>query len=271
MIAGPNGAGKTTFLRMVSTELSPSKGTLSVLGYDVLESPMPIKRAIGVMPQEASPYGQLTVWEHISFFTRLKGLSKKEASVETEKALKLLDLEDRRNEEVDTLSGGLRRRVILAQAITNNPKLLLLDEPTAGFDPAARKRVWEIIIDFQRKKETTVILTTPYLDDARAVAQGIVIFNKGKVITQGSVEEVMSNIGYEVEIELENRKEISDIMNAHGIEKIKIDGDRIIAWITWKDLQKIVGSMTSLGLSASNMKISRPSLDEVYLDILRRV
>jgi ABC-type uncharacterized transport system ATPase subunit len=103
------------------------------------------------------------------------------------------------------------------------------------------------------------------------VAQGIVIFNKGKVITQGSVEEVMSNIGYEVEIELENRKEISDIMNAHGIEKIKIDGDRIIAWITWKDLQKIVGSMTSLGLTVSNMKISRPSLDDVYLDILRRV
>jgi ABC-type multidrug transport system ATPase subunit len=161
--------------------------------------------------------------------------------------------------------------VILAQAITNNPKLLLLDEPTADFDPAARKRVWEIIIDFQRKEETTVILTTPYLDDARAVAQGIVIFNKGKIITQGSVEEVMSNVGYEVEIELENRKEISDIMNAHGIEKIKIDGDRIIAWITWEDLQKIVGSMTSLGLTVSNMKISRPSLDEVYLDILRRV
>jgi ABC-2 type transport system ATP-binding protein len=269
VIAGPNGAGKTTFLRMISTELLPTRGKLLVLGHDVSHERLAIQQGIGVMPQEARLYHSLTTWEHIYYFTLLKGLTKGEAKEETERILELLKLQGIRKTMVDHLSGGQRRQVSLAQAIAGRFDLLLLDEPTTGLDPEARRNVWDVIKTISLNKKT-IIVTTHYLDEVQAIADGAIIFDKGRIVTKGGVNEVMAKIGYEAEIEVECRKDVEKALNdLEPSPKRGVKNGKMVIWVKKNELERVIGALTSCGVRFSEITISRPSLEEIYLDILR--
>lgn len=270
IIAGPNGAGKTTFLRMVSTERLPTRGELSVLGHDVssTDGQLAIKRKIGVMPQEARLYPHLTVWEHVYYFTLLKDLTKVKAREETERVMDLLKLQGLRKKIVDYLSGGQKSQVSLAQALAGDSDLLLLDEPTTGLDPGARRHVWDVINNISRD-EKTIVITTHYLDEGQAIADDAIIFNRGSIVTKGSVCEVMAGIRYGARIEIDHRKEL--VRSLEAIEpplRWIVENGKMVLLVRNDEMDEVIGSLLSSGVKISEITISRPSLEEAYLDIL---
>ncbi len=265
VIAGPNGAGKTTFLRMVSTELKPTSGELVVMGYDVRREPDEIKNLIGVMPQEAMPYPDLTVWEQVYYLTILKRFPRKEAKEETERVLNLLGLFERKNSLLRDLSGGLLKRVVLAQALVGESPLLILDEPTSGLDPQARKITWDTIKSI-RNRGSTIILSTHYLDETEHVATRVAVLNKGKVTEEGNVSSVVSKLGYEMMIEIRSPdpaliKIVEDYGFSHTIE------DGLKLWIDRNSKKKALEFLNNIE-DASGVTFHRPSLEEAYLSIV---
>src|ERR1700730_4152731 len=143
-VLGPNGAGKTTFLRQLTTELLPTAGSVSVFGVDAVKEPERVKCVMGITPQEAGVFENLTVREHLEFFARFKNLSRREARAAAHEVIRELNLVDETNKRVGALSGGLRRRILLGLALLGPPPLLVLDEPTTGLDPASRHSVWKV-------------------------------------------------------------------------------------------------------------------------------
>ncbi|BCU68124.1 MarR family transcriptional regulator [Sulfolobales archaeon HS-7] len=195
-LLGPNGAGKTTLVKQIYGEIRPSKGEIRVLGNKPTDRR--IKKRMGVIPQDCHPYGDLTVFDNVYYMGRLKGLSKHEAEKNTNQLLKKLDLEDRRGIIARELSGGLMRRVLIAMALVNEPEFIVLDEPTVGLDPEARREVWELLLELKREGRT-MLLTTHYLDEAERLADRIYFINK-RVILSGTPSEIKGRFStiYEV-------------------------------------------------------------------------
>lgn len=264
VIVGPNGAGKTTFLRMISTEITPSRGELHVLGYDVTKDKMSIKKVIGVMPQQSVMYKHLTVWEHTYYFTLLKGLKKDESRREAERVLKMLDLYERKNDELNVLSGGLMQCVNLAQSITGDPKLLILDEPTTGLDPEKRRKIWSYIKEISTEK--TILLTTQYLDEAQKLADRVVILDKGEMIMEGKTDDVIKKVGYEWRIELPYTQDMVSYLKDMEGASMTQEEEKIILWA--KDGKKVLNYLYSTDIDISAIKVFPPTLEEAYLNIL---
>ncbi|MGC8871138.1 MAG: ABC transporter ATP-binding protein [Brevinematia bacterium] len=192
---GPNGAGKTTFVRMITTELRPTSGQIFVMGYDVLKSPLEIKKIIGVVPQDASPFLDLTVQEHVYYITRLRGFSKDQALVMAKKAIEANGLVEYKTRIVSTLSDGLKKRVLIASALAHEPDILVLDEPTAGLDPVARKNML-MYLEQQKRRGTTIIFTTHYVEEAEKLADRIGILKNGRLVIIGSPKELITSTRY---------------------------------------------------------------------------
>jgi ABC-2 type transport system ATP-binding protein len=186
---GPNGAGKTTTVEIVETIRKPTKGTIRVMGKDVSKNINEIKKEIGVLPQEFSSFDKLNVRETINFYANLY-----KTNLDVDKLLKLMDLEEHRKKLYQHLSGGLKQRVGIAVALVNDPKVVFLDEPTTGLDPAARHEVWEVIKDLKEKGKT-IFLTTHYMEEAEELADHIAIIHKGKIIAEGTVDELIEQHG----------------------------------------------------------------------------
>lgn len=192
-ILGPNGAGKTTFLRQLTTELRPTSGTIQIFGTDVVAQPERAKRMMGITPQEAGLFETLTVREHLELFARLKGLSKREARLQTDEIVIELGLAAEREKRVGVLSSGQRRRILIGLALLGRPPLLVLDEPTTGLDPAARQEVWGTI---RRAvgQGATVILSTHYMEEAERFSDRIGIISAGRLIALGSLDELFGRL-----------------------------------------------------------------------------
>lgn len=194
LLLGPNGAGKTTFLRLLSSELLPTEGKIIAYGYDVVREPYKVRQIIGIMPQEGTPKPDLTLFENIYYFARLKGLTSKEAEKRTYEIMKMLDCESQRNALISQLSAGFRKRVLLGIALVNKPKLLLLDEPTAGQDMVFRKEFYDLIESaLKEDPERTVIYTTHDPTDVERLSHlgRIGILNGGRLVFTGSVDAMM--------------------------------------------------------------------------------
>ena len=162
-ILGPNGAGKTTLVRQITTELLPTSGKLRVLGRDTLSDAAAVKELLGVMPQEASLYWGLSVWHHLRCFGKIRGLSARDARRRADELVETLGLQDHRDMTTETLSGGLKRRVLVGIATLAWPPVMVLDEPTTGLDPRSRREFWSFIRRL-KNQGTTVLLTTHYVD-----------------------------------------------------------------------------------------------------------
>ncbi|RLI42196.1 ABC transporter ATP-binding protein [Candidatus Bathyarchaeota archaeon] len=188
-LLGPNGAGKTTFLRIISTQLLPTSGEAYVLDHNVLTEPVEVRKHIAVVPQDVATYGNFTPWEYSYYFSRLRGMSKSEAKNASKNALKAVELWNLRNRTCATLSGGEKKRAIIAAALASNAEIFMLDEPTSGLDAVARRKVWAVLREIIEQGKT-ILLTTHIMEEAEMVSDRLAIIHKGAVIAEGSPEQI---------------------------------------------------------------------------------
>ncbi len=193
-LLGPNGAGKSTTIRMITTLTKPTGGRIEVLGYDVTKQPNFVKQTIGVVLQQTSVDGDLTVWENMELHGRLHHIPNPNRQQLINQWLEYVELKDRREDLVKTLSGGMKRRLQIARALLHQPQILFLDEPTVGLDPQTRRRLWEIIRELN-KQGMTMLLTTHYMDEVEYLCDSIGIMDSGKLIELGTLEELRAKHG----------------------------------------------------------------------------
>ncbi len=185
-LLGPNGAGKTTTLRMLTTLTPPDEGVIEIFGRDVRKHAMTVRRALGYVPQQLSVEGALTARENVDWFARLYDVPRRERRDRVIEALALVDLSGAADRLASTFSGGMVRRLELAQALVNRPALLVLDEPTVGLDPVARDSVWERVVRMQEQYGMTVLLTTHYMEEADALCDTVALMHDGALAATGS-------------------------------------------------------------------------------------
>jgi ABC-2 type transport system ATP-binding protein len=194
-LLGPNGAGKTTTIRVLNTLLRPQAGVVRVLGYDVGRTPMSVRRRLGYVPQQLSIETSLTGRENVSWFARLFDVPKRERKQRVAEALDVMGLADAADRMAGVYSGGMIRRLEVAQALVNRPQLLLLDEPTIGLDPVARDSVWRRVEELRGTTGMTVLLTTHYMEEADALCDRVALMHLGLLNAEGSPEELKAGLG----------------------------------------------------------------------------
>lgn len=193
-LLGPNGAGKSTTIRMLTTLTQPSQGEIVVAGFDVLRNPFLVKQQIGVVLQQTSVDMDLSVWENMEFHGRMHHIPQSRRQKEISRWLDYVELSDRCNDLVKTLSGGMKRRLQIARALLHQPQVLFLDEPTVGLDPQTRRRLWEIIKGLNQQG-MTILLTTHYMEEVEYLCKRIGIMDSGKLIELGTLEELRQRHG----------------------------------------------------------------------------
>lgn len=195
---GPNGAGKTSTMKMIYCFSAVTEGDLEVMGRDVKKDAVSIKRELGVVPQEDSLDPDLSVIENLRIYANYFDIPKKEALKRADELLNFLQLNEKRNEKIPKLSGGMKRRLVIARALINQPRLLVLDEPTTGLDPQARLLIWNKLRSL-KKSGVSMILTTHYMDEAAQLCDRLVIMDHGKILALGKpVDLIREHVGKEV-------------------------------------------------------------------------
>ena len=264
---GPNGAGKTTTVRMIYCFLPPTEGGLTVAGLSVNKQCREIKSMIGVAPQEDNLDPDFTVIKNLTVYARYFDIPKDEAVKRADEQLKFFQLEEKRDVPILALSTGMKRRLIFARALLNQPQILLLDEPTTGLDPQARHLVWDEVRHL-KKKQVTIILTTHYMDEAEVLCDRILIVDKGKIIEEGSPAElVKKHIGEDV-LELDyDEKLVPTLKVAFPDARLEKLGDRMQIF-TDKPHGVFEGFLKEHQIQ--NVTIRKANLEDVFLKLTGR-
>ena len=194
-LLGPNGAGKSTTIRMLTTLTEATQGDVVVAGYDVARQRREVQQQIGVVLQQTSVDGDLSVWENMEFHGRMHHIPNPQRQQAIQQWLGYVELGDRRNDKVKTLSGGMKRRLQIARALLHQPKILFLDEPTVGLDPQTRRRLWEIIKGLNQHQGMTMLLTTHYMEEVEYLCDRIGIMDQGQLIEVGTLAELRQRHG----------------------------------------------------------------------------
>ena len=200
-LLGPNGAGKTTTIRMITTLLTPATGSVRVFGIDAAARPMLVRRVIGYVPQALSADANLTGIENVELFARLFDVPRRSRKQRVSDALEAMGLTEAASRLAGTYSGGMIRRLELAQSLISAPRLLILDEPTVGLDPIARGVVWEYITKLRAEHQMTVLMTTHYMDEADAYCDRISLMHRGKIRVTGSPASLRAGLGDEATLD----------------------------------------------------------------------
>ncbi len=200
-LLGRNGAGKTTFVRMAATQLLPTSGSISVLGYDAVRQAKQVRQLISVVPQEGRPLRALTPWDHVYNWLQIRGEDKRGAREKTEAVLQKLELSEVRDRPAMNLSGGMKQKILVAMALAVDAQLLFLDEPTIGLDPVSRRQVWSAVKDW-KAKGGSILLTTHYMDEAEMLSDYIAIIDRGSVIAEGTVRDLRKVIPQNTRIDV---------------------------------------------------------------------
>ena len=264
---GPNGAGKTTTMKMIQTISPLSNGKLTLEGMSIKEHSRKIKGMIGVSPQEDNLDPDFTVFQNLIFYARYFDIPKEKAKIKAEELLKFMQLEEKKNVIITSLSGGMRRRLILARALMNDPKILILDEPTTGLDPQARHLIWTKIRTL-KKQGVTVILTTHYMDEAEQLCDRIIIMNHGRIIEEGNPLDLVSkHVGNEVLEVLNTEDAMEWIKQYFPNSRIDQVGEKIQIFpnMSREDLSQIIKKSSFKGV------LKRESnLEDVFLKLAGR-
>ena len=271
-LLGPNGAGKTTTVRILTTLLRPDAGHATVAGFDVVRQAQQLRHVIGLSGQYAAVDENLTGRENLWLFGRLYQLPSAEARSRANDLLEQFALGEAADRVVKTYSGGMRRRLDLASALTGRPRLLFLDEPTTGLDPRGRLGMWEVIRELVREG-TTLLLTTQYLEEADELAHTIAVVDHGRIIARGTSDELKAQVGGErIEVVVHSRGDISRTIEILGATA---DGaptiDEHIRKITVPArggagrLVQVVRDLDDAGIGIDDIALRRPTLDDVFL------
>jgi lipooligosaccharide transport system ATP-binding protein len=264
---GPNGAGKTTTVRMIYCFLPITEGKLSVGGMDASTQPREIKKLVGVAPQEDNIDPDFTVVKNLIVYARYFDLPKEEAEKRAAEQLKFFQLEEKQKVDIVELSGGMKRRLILARALLNEPQILLLDEPTTGLDPQARHLVWDEVRAL-RKRGVTIIITTHYMDEAAELCDRIFIMDNGKIIEQGKPSElVKKHIGSDV-LEFDMDEKLVEALKTELPDStLETFGERVHVFTAQSHgvFERFIEKH-----QASNVMIRNANLEDVFLKLTGR-
>lgn len=266
-LLGPNGAGKTTTIKMLCCLLRPTAGTATVMGHDVIVEPVAVKRHIAVSPQETAIAEHLDAWENLVLMAGLHGVDKREATTRASELLAAIGLTERASDRAKKYSGGMKRRLSVAMALVSKPSVLFLDEPTIGLDPQSRHAMWEYIRGL--KGETTVMLTTHYLEEADALADRIAIVDDGKIVARGTPAELKRSVCGPAVTVIEapdfTEEAVSALRDIYpsvsAIEGgVEIESDDV-------DLYLLDDCLRPLDVHVDQTYRRHPSLDDVFLEL----
>ena len=267
-LLGPNGAGKTTTLSMLATMLKPSEGNATVNGIDVEKDEDGVRRSIGIVFQDQSLDEELTAWENMDFHGRLYRIPSDIRKQRIDELLKLVELNDRKDDIVKTFSGGMRRRLEIARGLLHHPQVLFLDEPTLGLDPQTRNHLWTYIATLAKEKGITIILTTHYMDEADRLCNRVAIIDHGKIIALDTPGNLKDGIGGDVvTIKSPDPAAIVATLKEPWINKMDIHDDEVVISLrnAEQHLSEIVTILVGKQIGISSISVHKPTLEDVFL------
>jgi ABC-2 type transport system ATP-binding protein len=270
-LLGPNGAGKTTLISIICGIVNPSSGTVLADGHDVVRDYRAARMKIGLVPQELTTDSFETVWNTVSFSRGLFGRSPDPAHIE--KVLKDLSLWNKKDSRIITLSGGMKRRVMIAKALSHEPQILFLDEPTAGVDVELRRDMWEMVRGL-RASGVTIILTTHYIDEAEQMADRIGVINKGELILVEDKAELMNKLGRkQLTLQLQDAlPSIPAALDGYALE-LSDEGRQLVysfdAQGEHTGIDVLLRRLAEAGIDFKDLKTSQSSLEDIFVDLVR--
>ena len=272
-LLGPNGAGKTTLIGIVCGTVNASSGTVTVDGHDNVTDFRAARSLIGLVPQELTTDAFESVWATVSFSRGLFGKPKNPAYIE--KILKDLSLWDKRNDKIMTLSGGMKRRVLIAKALSHEPKILFLDEPTAGVDVELRKDMWQVVRDL-RASGVTIILTTHYIEEAEDMADRIGVISKGEIVLLEEKRELMRKLGKK-ELTLQLQEKLAALPEGlFGAAQLSLSSDGTELTYTYDTqaertgIARLLASLTQAGIRFRDLSTRQSSLEEIFVGLVHQ-
>jgi ABC-2 type transport system ATP-binding protein len=269
-LLGPNGAGKTTLIGIICGILVPSQGKVTVDGHDIIAGYRATRSLIGLVPQELHTDAFESVWATVSFSRGLFNKPKNPAYIE--KILRALSLWDKKDNKIMTLSGGMKRRVLIAKALSHEPQILFLDEPTAGVDVELRKDMWQVVRDL-RASGVTIILTTHYIEEAEDMADRVGVINKGEIILVEEKAELMRKLGQK-QLTLHLQKKLDAVpaeLSAHNLKLADGGMEMVFTYDTQVERTGITGLLTDLsraGIRFRDLQTTQSSLEDIFVGLV---
>ncbi len=276
-LLGPNGAGKTTTIHILCTLLRPTSGRALVAGHDVVREADKVRKRIGVVFQDPSLDIELSAYDNMYIHGKLYGLSGRELKRRIMELLDFVELKRFANKPVKYFSGGMRRRLEIARALLHEPEVLFLDEPTIGLDPQTRVRIWDYILAVRKERGTTILLTTHYMDEAEQLCDRIAIMDKGKIIAEGTADELKSLVGSEIiYVKFFEKTHAAKFLGAcreAGFTECRVIGEDTVEIKVSNAafaIPKVFEITSMLGLKVREVSYKRPTLNEVFIHLTGR-
>ena len=268
---GPNGAGKTTLISIICGIVKPSSGTVTIDGFDIIDDYRETRSRIGLVPQELTLEQFETVYNNVSYSRGLYG--KKPNPPHIEKILKQLSLWDKKDQRLRQLSGGMKRRVLIAKALSHEPSILFLDEPTAGVDVELRQDMWKIVEEL-RKTGVTIILTTHYIEEAEAIADRVGVINQGEIIVVEETKELLKKMGHK-KLTVELQDEISKIPDSLDKYKLVLGKNKMSIDYTYNvqaeqtGITNLLQDIKDAGLKLKDLKTEQSTLEKIFVSLVK--
>ena len=277
-LLGPNGAGKTTTLRMLAALISPTEGSATVAGFDIRRDPSKVRQNVGILTENPSLYERLSAFENMDFFAEAYGITDAtERHLRIREALEFLSLWSRRNDKVANYSKGMKQKLAIARTTLHKPKILFLDEPTAGLDPESSKEIRDLITQLSEREKRTILLCTHHLEDAEKLCSRVLIMNRSKALVTGTPEQIQEKTNSQIIIKIQ-LKEISpkiiDIAKQNSqANMVNANTQEGTLLINVKDPRvatpEIVYDLVKNGAKILSVNVLRPSLEDTYLKLIK--
>ena len=268
-LLGPNGAGKTTFINTLVGLVRKTGGEARVFGHDVEDDYQQARDAIGVAPQEFNVDRFFPIREVLEHKAGYHGIPADDAAERADEVLKRVGIYDKRNERFDWLSGGMKRRLLLARALVTDPDLLILDEPTAGVDVQLRHDLWELVTELN-EEGTTILLTTHYIEEAERLCDRVAIMNEGRKVTVATPDELKTRGTDTISVQLESTPAVAPDLKAYAHET-SVSGDHLEVRVDdgGSIAPRLLNDLEAMGYEITDLEIARTSLEEIFVDLTR--
>jgi ABC-2 type transport system ATP-binding protein len=268
---GPNGAGKTSLISIICGIVTPTSGKVTVDGFDIIENYRDTRSRIGLVPQELTLESFETVFNNVSYTRGLYGKAPNPTHIE--KILKELSLWDKKNQRLRQLSGGMKRRVLIAKALSHEPSILFLDEPTAGVDVELRQDMWKVV-EALRKTGVTIILTTHYIEEAEAIADRVGVINQGEIIIVDQTKELLKKMGHK-KLTVDLQEQLAEIPSSLEKYNLELGEDKMSVNYTYNVQAKQTGITNLLqdlkdsGLKLKDLKTEQSTLEKIFVSLVK--
>ena len=268
---GPNGAGKTSLISIICGIVTPTSGKVTVDGFDIIENYRDTRSRIGLVPQELTLESFETVFNNVSYTRGLYGKAPNPTHIE--KILKELSLWDKKNQRLRQLSGGMKRRVLIAKALSHEPSILFLDEPTAGVDVELRQDMWKVV-EALRKTGVTIILTTHYIEEAEAIADRVGVINQGEIIIVDQTKELLKKMGHK-KLTVDLQEQLAEIPSSLEKYNLELGSDQMSVNYTYNVQAKQTGITNLLqdlkdsGLKLKDLKTEQSTLEKIFVSLVK--